>query len=1221
MFETVRRHRPGGSAGVVLLLLIALLGAVAPATAQQASPFTQTIGFATKTGYRGVFAWKADRQVVGVVRYGLSPDSLTETASPIPGAPDTAGMAFGDLVRGRTYYFQVEDTLTGQRSGISSLRAANGWADWNGSIYTINLVVQLDLDSLPPDVPHDQALSDIAAGINILAERTYDALDGYARIGKVIVTDTNLDYAANVPAQPLPACPAPQSNLSDILIMSTVVFDSHTFLGGIDNPCTNIYLGRIGQLVVPWEDDLHFGYTATHELMHYAFYAPDLYFEGTAEEAVPADCRNLAWDGSIMHNTGGFNGKWELTELDRNPALTPCDHGSLPWSWDSLRARYTQVPASPDGPIDDMFNDKARGNSDGGALEIFVLDREPGGASTLTAFTPDDQVPSCGNQLPQVIDPAGDATGFVVVAATPLPSEPALDVTSGFLTWDASTEAVTFHIKVSDLTNTPPAGSVGEFFRFYFTWAGAGYQVTALRDPLGQARDLRLADNTGIAEGLAGGFDPAADEITIVLTADQMAAAVPGSPRFTEAALMEGFEILGQRSAEAVVLTAETATGSCSYRIGQETLAPNRSPVAAADTAATAEDAAVTVSPLGNDSDPDGDAVSIASVGPTDAGGSAVKINDGTVRYTPPANFFGTDGFSYTIGDGHGGSASARVVVSVSPVQDPPVAGSDTASTPAGQPVTIAVRANDSDPDGDALAIVGVTQGTGGRVSHNGATVTYAPGGGFVVSDTFTYTVSDGRGGTATGSVTVFRDGCTASFFDDFEPAQEPGWTFENRNGLALSPVWRLALDPLAKSVTHSFFSDATDASSNKDDRMTAPPQVIGPHTRLRFWHRFRTEATYDGGVIEVSTDGGATFADVIDAGGVFEAGAYNNTASAMNGRAAWTGASAPAMTEVVINLGAFAGKTARLRWRLVTDANLGDAGWWVDDVRFTDTVSGACPSPNHAPVAQDDPAATNRGAAVSVDALANDTDPDGDVLRITQVADPPGGAASTDGTRITYTPDAGFTGTDVFTYTVSDGFGGTDTASVTVAVNGPPVAADDEASTLEDRPATVDVLANDTDPDGDALTVASATDGGHGTTRVNGDGSISYMPAADFTGSDAFTYTVSDGRGGTATAGVRVTVAPVNDTPVAVNDTAVSTSHEPIDIAVLANDTDADGDALTVVSVTRPVSGTTRIRPDGTVRYRPRGGFSGTDTFTYTVSDGLGGVATATVTVTGTGG
>src|ERR1700752_2233077 len=124
MFAALRRQfHPREYTGGLLLILIAFMAATVPAGAQQSTPFTRTIGFATKTGFRGVFAWQASQPVIGVVHYGLSPASLTQTASPIPGAPDTAGLAIGTLIRGNTYYFQVEDTLTGERSAISSFQA------------------------------------------------------------------------------------------------------------------------------------------------------------------------------------------------------------------------------------------------------------------------------------------------------------------------------------------------------------------------------------------------------------------------------------------------------------------------------------------------------------------------------------------------------------------------------------------------------------------------------------------------------------------------------------------------------------------------------------------------------------------------------------------------------------------------------------------------------------------------------------------------------------------------------------------------------------------------------------------------------------------------------------------------------------------------------------------------------------------------------------------
>lgn len=143
---------------------------------------------------------------------------------------------------------------------------------------------------------------------------------------------------------------------------------------------------------------------------------------------------------------------------------------------------------------------------------------------------------------------------------------------------------------------------------------------------------------------------------------------------------------------------------------------------------------------------------------------------------------------------------------------------------------------------------------------------------------------------------------------------------------------------------------------------------------------------------------------------------------------------------------------------------------------------------------------------------------------------------------------------------------------SVTVGegpANEPPVAQDDEASTDEDVPVDVDVLANDSDPDGDALSVSQVSDPAHGTASVQG-GLVRYEPAADFAGTDSFTYTVRDGRGGTDQATVTVTVAPVNDPP-AFTSAPVEGATEDQPYAYTAEASDADGDALTLSATTLP--------------------------------------------------
>ena len=162
----------------------------------------------------------------------------------------------------------------------------------------------------------------------------------------------------------------------------------------------------------------------------------------------------------------------------------------------------------------------------------------------------------------------------------------------------------------------------------------------------------------------------------------------------------------------------------------------------------------------------------------------------------------------------------------------------------------------------------------------------------------------------------------------------------------------------------------------------------------------------------------------------------------------------------------------------------------------------------------------------------------------------------------------------------------------------------------------TVAVLADDCDPDNDALTVTAVGSTPNGVAVINGDGTITFTPNLGFSGVATLTYTISDGRGGTSTAQVSVTVAaPANRPPVAVDDSATTTVDTPVTINVLVNDSDPDGDTITVSSV-QPVSthGTVVI-VGGQPKYTPNAGFTGFDIFEYTISDGRGGFTTATAT------
>lgn len=169
---------------------------------------------------------------------------------------------------------------------------------------------------------------------------------------------------------------------------------------------------------------------------------------------------------------------------------------------------------------------------------------------------------------------------------------------------------------------------------------------------------------------------------------------------------------------------------------------------------------------------------------------------------------------------------------------------------------------------------------------------------------------------------------------------------------------------------------------------------------------------------------------------------------------------------------------------------------------------------------------------------------------------------------------------------------------------NRAPVAAGDGATTPEDTPVVVDVLGNDTDPDGDALAVVDVAGAGHGTATAV-DGTIRYTPAAHWSGSDAVVYTVADGAGGVDEAALTIEVVPVNDAPWTVDDRFTLQSGVATLLAVVTNDGDVEGDVLRPVIVTPPARGTAAVRPDGSVEYRSAAGFVGADTFTYRVTDG----------------
>jgi YD repeat-containing protein len=291
-----------------------------------------------------------------------------------------------------------------------------------------------------------------------------------------------------------------------------------------------------------------------------------------------------------------------------------------------------------------------------------------------------------------------------------------------------------------------------------------------------------------------------------------------------------------------------------------------------------------------------------------------------------------------------------------------------------------------------------------------------------------------------------------------------------------------------------------------------------------------------------------------------------------------------------------------------------------------TGTVSVTITAANQPPNAVNDTSTTAFNTAKTFDPRTNDTDPDGNPLTITAKTNGASGTVTINsGASLTYTPNVGFSGLDSFTYTISDGQGGTDTATVSMTVsaatNQPPNAVNDSITTPQNVAKTFDPRTNDSDPEGNPLSVSAKTNGAHGTVVINSGVSLTYTPASGYSGADSFTYTISDGQGGTDTATVSVTVSPAaNQPPVAVDDsydivTPIGAGSQTATLYVLTNDSDPNGNPLTITALTTPTNYATAVIQSGN-RVYVTGIRIGTTTFNYTISDGQGGTDVGMVTI-----
>jgi large repetitive protein len=806
-------------------------------------------------------------------------------------------------------------------------------------------------------------------------------------------------------------------------------------------------------------------------------------------------------------------------------------------------------------------------------------------------------IPTAGN----FTDLDGDTLGF---AATGLPVgltiDPATGVISGTIDRNASQPnggVYTVTVTASDGNG----GSVSSTFTYTVTNPGP----VAVNDVAATNEDSPVT----IAI-LANDSDPDGDLLTVTTASAANGTVVinpDGTITYTPNTNFNG--------TDTITYTISDGNGGTAQAIVTVTVgAVNDPPVARPDTTTTAEDAPVTVAVLSNDSDLDGNPLTVTAA--TAPNGTVVINPDGTITYTPNANFNGTDTVTYTISDGQGGTSTSTVTIIVVPVNDPPVAVNDVATTNEDAPVVISPLLNDTDVDGDPLTITAASSLNGVVTINPDGTVTYVPNPNFNGTDVITYTISDGKGGTSIATITV-----------TVAPVNDP---------------------PVAVNDT---------ASTNEDTPVTVA--VLANDTDLDGNPLTVTAATAGNGTVVINPDGSVTYTpnanffgvDTITytisdgQGGTSTAtvtvtvASVNDVPVAVNDVAA-TNEDAPVRIPVlgndtdadgdplVVTTASAPNGTVLINpdgtITYTPNANFNGTDtitYTISDGKggtSTATVSVTVAPVNDPPVAVADVAATNEDTPLTISPLVNDTDLDGNPLTITAANAPNGTVVINPDGTITYTPNANFNGTDVITYTISDGAGGFSTTTITVsvaAVNDPPVAIPDAATTNEETPVTVNVLGNDRDVEGDPLTVTAAS-APNGTVTINPDGTLRYVPNANFFGNDVITYTISDGRGGFATSTVTMTVINTNDLPIAVNDVATTLEDTPVSLNVLTNDSDPDGNPLTVVRAVAP-NGTVVIGRDGLITYTPNLNFNGTDVITYTITDGTGALVTATVTVT----
>ena len=664
---------------------------------------------------------------------------------------------------------------------------------------------------------------------------------------------------------------------------------------------------------------------------------------------------------------------------------------------------------------------------------------------------------------------------------------------------------------------------------------------------------------------------------------------------------------------------------------------------AAADTATTAEDTPVMIDVLTNDrfSDPPNVTLSIAP-GDGPSNGTVTINQDGTLSYTPDADFTGEDTFVYTgtemPEDGSINIDTAIVSVTVTPVAD---AVADTITTDEDTPALIDVLANDlfSDPTNVTVSVAPANQPANGTVTVNpNGILTYVPDADFTGTDSLVYTTTvlhpDGSTNTETATVRVAVTPVTDVVDEMFTTAEDTPVTFNvlANDGFADPTKVTVSVAPANQPANGTVTVNPNGTLTYVPDAdFTGTDSLVYTGTVLHQDGSINTEtATVTVKVTPVTDVVDDMFATPEETPVTFDVLANDLFSDPTNVTVSVAPANQPANGTVTVNPNGIL--------TYVPDADFTG----TDTVVYTATVlhrDGSTGTEMGAVMVMATPVddvvadmvTTQEDTPVTFDVLANDlfADPTNVAVSVASANQPANGMATVNpnGT-LTYDPDADFTGTDSFAYTAKvlypDGSINSETATVTVRVTQVSDTVEDTVTTPEDTPVTIDVLANDlfADPTQVTVSMAPGREAFNGNVMINPDGTLSYAPDADFTGTDTFVYTTTilhgDGTTNTETAMVTVIVTPVAD---AVDDMVTTPEDTPINIDVFSNDrfSDPSGVLVDVASGNEASNGSVRINNNGTLSYTPEADFNGTDSFAYTttVIHGDGGTNTETATVT----